>query len=117
MTQGPTTNNSILAKDRRIIVECRIYLTRSLSGPLCCANSFFEALEFAYKLTARTSSPLLVPCEIECLNTGQRFDYTKTVPWWDCFGRGNDRRASIAASEGFDALDLKDAKVPLAELA
>jgi hypothetical protein len=58
------------------IMERHLYLTRSRSGPLCCANSFFDALELAYKLSAHTSSPLLAPSEIECLNTGQRFDAT-----------------------------------------
>jgi hypothetical protein len=67
-------------------MERNFYLTRSLSGPVGCANSFFEVLELAYKLSARTASPLVVPSEIECLNTGERFNATAIESWWRKLG-------------------------------
>jgi hypothetical protein len=51
-----------------------------------CANSFYEALEVAHKLSARTSSPLLAPSEIECLNTGERFNAATIESWWRKLG-------------------------------
>jgi hypothetical protein len=62
------------------------YLRRSRSGPLGCANSFFEALELAHKFSARTSSPLLAPSEIEWLNTGERYDAATVESWWRKLG-------------------------------
>jgi hypothetical protein len=62
------------------------YVTRSLSGPLACADTFHEALTLAYEFSARTSSPSLVPSEIECLNTGERFDADAIVSWWRKLG-------------------------------
>jgi hypothetical protein len=55
-------------------MEYNIYLTRSPSGRVGCANSFFEALEFAHKLSTHTLSSLLATSEIECLNTGECFN-------------------------------------------
>jgi hypothetical protein len=63
-----------------------IYLTRSPSGPVGCANSFIEALGLAHKLSEHTQSPLLVPSEIECLNTGERFNATAIESWWRKLG-------------------------------
>jgi len=67
-------------------MERNIYLTRSRSGPLGCAESFYEALEIAHKLSASTISSLLAPSEIECLNTGQRFDAAAIESWWRKLG-------------------------------
>jgi hypothetical protein len=66
-------------------MERNIYLT-SPSGPVDCANSFFEALELAYKLSGRSASPLLAPSEIECVNTGERFNAATIASWWRKLG-------------------------------
>jgi len=68
------------------LVERNFYLVRGQSGPVGCANSFFEALEIAYKLSARTASPLLIPSEIECLNTSERFNTAAIESWWRKLG-------------------------------
>jgi hypothetical protein len=67
-------------------MERNIYLTRSPAGPVGCAHSFYEALEIAHKLLAHTASPLLAPSEIECLNTGERFDAADIEWWWRKLG-------------------------------
>jgi hypothetical protein len=67
-------------------MERDIYLTRSPAGPVGCANSFYEALEVAHKLLRHSPSPLLAPSEIECLNTGQRFDAAAIESWWRKLG-------------------------------
>ena len=68
------------------LVERNFYVARSQSGPVGCANSFFEALELAYKLSTRSASPLFVPSEIECLNTGERFNTAAIESWWRKLG-------------------------------
>ncbi len=67
-------------------MERNIYLTRSPSGPVGFANSFYEALELTHKLSTVGASPLLVPSEIECLNIGERFDAAVIISWWRKFG-------------------------------
>lgn len=70
----------------QFIMQRDIYLTRSPSGPVCCAGSFYEALDLAHKLSKRTASPVLAPSEIECLSTGERFDATVIESWWRKLG-------------------------------
>jgi hypothetical protein len=68
------------------LMERNFYLTRSPAGPVGCANSFYEALEHAHKLSAQPASPLLMPSEIECLNTGERFNTAAIESWWRKLG-------------------------------
>jgi hypothetical protein len=56
-------------------MERNFYITKSPAGPVGCTNSFYEALEVAHKLSAQPASPLFAPSEIECLNTGERFNF------------------------------------------
>jgi hypothetical protein len=68
-------------------MEPNFYITRSPSGPVGCTNSFYEALEVAHKLSAQpATSPLFVPSEIECLNTGERFNTRAIESWWRKLG-------------------------------
>jgi hypothetical protein len=67
-------------------MERNFYVARSPSGPVGCTNSFYEALEVAHKLSAQPASPLFVPSEIECLNTGERFNTHAIVSWWRKLG-------------------------------
>jgi len=54
-------------------MERNFYITRSPAGPVGCTSSFYEALEAPHKLSAQLALPF-VPSEIECLNTGERFN-------------------------------------------
>jgi hypothetical protein len=67
-------------------MEHNFYGARSPAGPVGCTNSFYEALEVVHKLSAQPASPLFVPSEIECLNTGERFNAAAIESWWRKLG-------------------------------